>query len=145
MVEARGVEPLSENPTKRASPSAVRVLGFPSADSREQDSAYGSFINAGPLQSFIEPVPCLYDAGGLRRRRLRVDGHRIKRRRRNCRYSQLLFFPILGQIGAAARFSSPLSPVETKYAPTMRDCYFWRMLRSISRFASRLAISSRLS
>ena len=76
-MEARGVEPLSENPTKRASPSAVRVLGFPSTDSREQDSAYGSFINAGPLQSFIGPVPCLYDADGLRRRRLRVDDRRL--------------------------------------------------------------------
>ena len=76
-MEARGVEPLSENPTPRASPSAVCVLGFPSWDFRRQNSHYGSFINAGSAQSFAEPVPCLYDAGGLRRRRLRVDVRRL--------------------------------------------------------------------
>ena len=105
LMEARGVEPLSENPTPRASPSAVCVLGFPSWDFRRQNSHYGSFINAGLAQSFAKPVPCLYDAGGLRRRRLRADGSRIKQLQRNLRYSQLFFFPLLRQFGAAARFS----------------------------------------
>ena len=73
VVEPRGVEPLSEGQTTRASPSAVCVLTFPPEDSRRQDSPFSSFIKSHRLQSLRRLVPCLYDADGLRRRRLRVD------------------------------------------------------------------------
>ena len=73
MVEPRGVEPLSEGQTTRASPSAVCVLTFPPVDSRRQDSPFSSFIKSHRPQSLRRLVPCLYDADGLRRRRLRVD------------------------------------------------------------------------
>ena len=42
MVEARGVEPLSENHLPRLSPSAAFCLGFPSPDAKRQASGYGS-------------------------------------------------------------------------------------------------------
>ena len=45
LVEARGVEPLSEDQTAQTSPSAVRVLTFPPPDSHERDSDFSSFIN----------------------------------------------------------------------------------------------------
>lgn len=75
-MEARGVEPLSENPKPRASPSAVCDLEFPAQGSHRRDRCLGSFISAGAAQSFAASVPCLYDAGGLRRRRLSVDVRR---------------------------------------------------------------------
>ena len=73
MVDPRGVEPLSEDQTTRASPSAVCVLTFPPEDSRRQDSPFSSFIKSHRLQSLRRLVPCLYDAGDPRRRRLRAD------------------------------------------------------------------------
>ena len=73
MVEPRGVEPLSEDQTTRASPSAVCVLTFPPEDARRQAASFSSFIKSHRLQSLERLVPCLYDADGLRRRRLRVD------------------------------------------------------------------------
>ena len=77
MVDPRGVEPLSEDQTTRASPSAVCVLTFPPVDSRRQDSPFSSFIKSHRPQSLRRLVPCLYDADGLRRRRLRVDDRRL--------------------------------------------------------------------
>ena len=76
-VEPRGVEPLSEDQKTRASPSAVCVLKFPPPDSRRQDPGIGSFIKSRRPQSLRRLVPCFYDADGLRRRRLRVDGRRL--------------------------------------------------------------------
>ena len=73
MVDPRGVEPLSEDQTTRASPSAVCVLTFPPEDSRRQDSPFSSFIKSHRPQSLSRLVPCLYDAGDPRRRRLRAD------------------------------------------------------------------------
>ena len=73
MVEPRGVEPLSEDQTSRASPSAVCVFTFPPQGSRRQDPRFSSFIKSHRPQSLRRLVPCLYDADGLRRRRLRVD------------------------------------------------------------------------
>ena len=77
VVDPRGVEPLSEDQTTRASPSAVCVLTFPPEDSRRQDSPFSSFIKSHRPQSLRRLVPCLYDADGLRRRRLRVDDRRL--------------------------------------------------------------------
>ena len=79
MVEARGVEPLSEDQTAKASPSAVCVLTFPPPDSRRRDAGFSSFIKSHPSQSLNGLVPCIDDAGYLRRRRLRADGHGLSR------------------------------------------------------------------
>ena len=43
-MEARGIEPLSENPKPQVSPSAVRVLKFPLPHARGQAYGSGSFI-----------------------------------------------------------------------------------------------------
>ena len=77
VVEPRGVEPLSEDQTTRASPSAVCVLTFPLWSSRRQDIHFSSFIKSHRPQSLGRLVPCLYDAGNLRRRRLRADDRRL--------------------------------------------------------------------
>ena len=77
VVEPRGVEPLSEDQTTRASPSAVCVLTFPLWSSRRQDIHFSSFIKSHRPQSLGRLVPCLYDAGDLRRRRLRADDRRL--------------------------------------------------------------------
>lgn len=94
LVEARGVEPLSENPTTRASPSAVGVLTFPLPGSRQQDTGFSSFINSGLSQSFDRFVPRLNGAGYLCRGRLRADVRCIKQRKQIRYYLQLFFFPI---------------------------------------------------
>ena len=52
MVEARGVEPLSESTFTRVSPSAVGSLGFALPDSNQQDPGYASFIDSTYPQSF---------------------------------------------------------------------------------------------
>ena len=83
MVEARGVEPLSEDQTAKASPSAVCVLTFPLPDSRRRDAGFSSFIKSHPSQSLNGLVPCIDDAGDLRRRRLRADGHGLSRDKLN--------------------------------------------------------------
>ncbi len=77
MVEPRGVEPLSEDQKTRASPSAVCILTFPPLNSYRQDSSFSSFIKSHRPQSLRRLVPCIYDADGLRRRRLRVDDRRL--------------------------------------------------------------------
>ena len=42
LVEPRGIEPLSENPSSRLSPSAVYLLEFPRSDADKQASLIGS-------------------------------------------------------------------------------------------------------
>ena len=78
-MEARGVEPLSEKPTTRASPSAVHVLTFPPARSRGQDQVFSSFIKSGLPQSLSRFVPRLNDAGIPRRGRPGADVHGLGR------------------------------------------------------------------
>ena len=72
-MEPRGVEPLSEDQTNEASPSAVRILTFPLPDSHGQDAGFSSFIKSHAPQSLGALVPCYSDAACLRRRRLRGD------------------------------------------------------------------------
>ncbi len=62
LVEARGVEPLSENPRTQASPSAVLVLAFPLPGARGQAQGFSSFIKSGLRQSLRKFVPRLNDA-----------------------------------------------------------------------------------
>ena len=42
LVESRGIEPLSENPSSQLSPSAVYLLRFPPANADKQAFAIGS-------------------------------------------------------------------------------------------------------
>jgi len=44
LVEARGVEPLSEDIPTKASPGAASVLTFPPPGSLWQDTGFGSFM-----------------------------------------------------------------------------------------------------
>ena len=63
VVEARGVEPLSESPKNRFSPGAERVFKpFPSIHPRAQGHICGSFMIPSPAQSFAEAVPLFDDA-----------------------------------------------------------------------------------
>ena len=152
-MEARGVEPLSENPRPKASPSAVCVLNFPSEGSRRRDRALGSFISADAAQSFAASVPCLYDAGGLRRRRLRVDGSRLGGYSVTVIVRSYCFSRFYSSSGLLLASFVPAIPVETKYAPVSGPAKTVvysplddrRRERVISRSASFLAMSSRLS
>ena len=72
LVEPRGIEPLSEDQPRRVSPSAFCVLTFPLPGSHRRDSGFSSFIKSRCPQSLRQLVPCFYDAGDLRRRRLRA-------------------------------------------------------------------------
>jgi len=60
LVEARGVEPLSENLLTGLSPSAADVLGFPRRRPRPQGQRFGSFIESHPAQSLTGLVPRLF-------------------------------------------------------------------------------------
>ncbi len=63
LVEARGVEPLSESPSFGFSPGAGRVFKpFPSTHTRAQVRACGSFIIPSSVQSLAEAVPLVNDA-----------------------------------------------------------------------------------
>ncbi len=62
LVEPRGIEPLSENHLSRLSPSAARLLRFPSPDAGGQASGYGSrFVMTGGATSARSRSP-LHDA-----------------------------------------------------------------------------------
>ena len=121
MVEARGVEPLSENPRIRCSPSAVCALTFPPPRSRRQDRGMSSFIKSHPGQSLAGLVPRFYDAGDLRRGRLKAGAHGIRPRERNYSYCQLMFnFPLIGSSGLPLADRTLQIPVEAIFAPMSR-------------------------
>ena len=150
VVEPRGVEPLSEDQTNRASPSAVCVLTFPPPISRRQDTGFSSFIKSGRPQSLSRLVPCYYDVDGLRGRTLRVDDRRLSGESYVIVVVSYCFSPLLGGSGSAARFSAPPHPRRNQIRPrkwgrALTDYPLARIMRSMSRLASRLAMSSRLS
>ena len=174
MVEPRGVEPLSEDQKTRASPSAVCVLTFPPPNSHRQDSGFSSFIKSGCPQSLRQLVPCYYDVDGLRGRTLRVDDRRLSGESYVVVVVSSFKFPFSGGSGPPLASLSLRIPVETKYGPMGGSmalaCLYYstflkkynpsggvcarkggrryareRMDRSMSRWASRLAMSSRLS
>ena len=121
VVEARGVEPLSENPRIRCSPSAVCALTFPPPRSRRQDRGLSSFIKSHPGQSLAGLVPRFYDAGDLRRGRLKAGAHGIRPRARNYSNCQLMFkFPLSGGTGPPLADRTLQIPVEAIFAPMMR-------------------------
>jgi len=151
VVEPRGVKPLSEDQMNRASPSAVCVLTFPPPGSHRRDPGFSSFIKSRRPQSLRRLVPCYYDVDGLRRRRLRVDDRRLSGESYVIVVVSYCLFPLLGGSGPPLA-SLPLRiPVETKIRPRidgmkpMSSYPFARIIRSISRLASRFAMSSRLS
>lgn len=120
MVEARGVEPLSENPLTGPSPSAANVLGFPRYSPHSQGQYVGSFIRSRPAQSLTELVPRLFltPRSALSGRR-RWDAHGFRPRGR-IRYCLRLFF-CLSFIAVSDSCGSLIQPpkilVETRYAP----------------------------
>ncbi len=59
MVEARGVEPLSEIPKTWASPSAAVLLRFPSSSAEWQALDYGSFINPVRGKAYADWFPAV--------------------------------------------------------------------------------------
>ena len=152
VVEPRGVEPLSEDQKTRASPSAVCVLTFPPPGSRRQDPGFSSFIRSGRPQSFERLVPCYYDVDGLRGRTLRVDDRRLSGESYVFVVVSYCLFPLSGGSGPPLASLSLRIPVETKYGPAWNGILtnsllypLSRMDRSMSRWASRRAMSSRLS
>ena len=116
-MEARGVEPLSENPRTQASPSAVCVLTFPPPTSRRQDDGFSSFIKSGRPQSLRQLVPCYYDVDGLRGRTLRVDDRRLSGESYVIVVVSYCLFPLSGGSGPPLASLSLRIPVETKYGP----------------------------
>ena len=81
LVEARGVEPLSENLLARLSTSVAYVLKFPLRGSHGQDPRFGSFIKSHMPQSLSMLVPHLNDARIRRRGQLRADASLLTQRR----------------------------------------------------------------
>ena len=151
VVEPRGVEPLSEDQKNRASPSAVCVLTFPPPASHRRDMGISSFIKSGRPQSLRQLVPCYYDVDDLRGRTLKVDDRRLSGENHVIGIVSYCFFPLSGGTGPPLA-SLPLRiPVETKYGPewsgkdTDQSHPLARIVRSMSRLASRFAMSSRLS
>ena len=117
VVEPRGVEPLSEDQTNKASPSAVCVLTFPPPISRRQDISFSSFIKSRRPQSLRRLVPCYYDVDGLRRRRLRVDDRLLSGESYVIVVVSYCFFPLSGGSGPPLASLPFRIPVETKYGP----------------------------
>ena len=117
VVEPRGVEPLSEDQTNRASPSAVCVLTFPPFNPHRRGLNFSSFIKSGRPQSLRRLVPCYYDVAGLRGRTLRGDDRRLSGESYVIVVVSYFLFPFLG--GSGPPLASPpfRIPVETKYGP----------------------------
>lgn len=69
MVEARGIEPLSEDRITGFSPSAGRILDFPCPSACERAMGLGSFILPASPQSLGGPVPHINDAACQSRER----------------------------------------------------------------------------
>ena len=69
LVEARGIEPLSEDRITTLSPSAVHILNFPLRNAYARAFQFGSFIVPAPPQSLGGPVPHINDAACQSRER----------------------------------------------------------------------------
>ena len=69
VVEARGIEPLSEDRITGFSPSAGRILDFPCPSACERAMGLGSFILPDSPQSLGGPVPHINDAACQSRER----------------------------------------------------------------------------
>ena len=64
-MELRGIEPLSEALSLKASPTTVNVLTFPQSYAHRQAYNLSSFINLSKPQSFGNEVPRKVDAEHL--------------------------------------------------------------------------------
>ena len=118
-VEPRGVEPLSEDQTNEASPSAVCVLTFPPSGSHRRDPDISSFIKSHRPQSLRRLVPCYYDVDGLRGRTLRVDDRLLSGESYVVVVVSSFKFPFLGGSGPPLASLSLRIPVETKSGPAV--------------------------
>ena len=77
MVEARGVEPLSESLSEGLSTSVASALTFPPLHAQRQAYSFSSFMKSDTAQSFAMLVPHITDARIRRRGHLRADGSRL--------------------------------------------------------------------
>ena len=116
LVEARGIEPLSENSGLQVSPSAGRVLKFPLTNAPCRAFAVGSFMIPASSQSFDAPVPHINDAEGLSRERLRST--RCIKQRKQIRYCQFDLIPRFYAVRVrGSLLICPTIPVETSTPP----------------------------
>ena len=86
MVEARGVEPLSENLSARLSPSAADHFRFPRPIPYRQGMGFGSFIKSHLPQSLGRLVPHIDDARDPGRGQPGTDGHCLSSDRYEIRF-----------------------------------------------------------
>ena len=116
LVEARGIEPLSENPSDGLSPSAAVVLHFPQGTARRRAEPLGSFMLQAPPQSFGGLVPHGDDARdrivGPPVRTAAVTQREPVRCWRLCLSSRLL-----RSSGLRLAYPSSVIPVETSTPP----------------------------
>ena len=94
MVEARGIEPLSENLSEGLSTSVAYALTFPLMRAHKQAGNRSSFIISHAAQSFATLVPHITDARFRKRGHLRADGCRLMQQLSLCYLCQLILtFP----------------------------------------------------
>jgi hypothetical protein len=70
-MELRGIEPLSESLSTKASPITADYLNFPSENAGRQALSVGSFMILSQPQSFGRKVPRFHNAGLPRERETR--------------------------------------------------------------------------
>jgi len=157
MVEARGVEPLSEKMLCTVSPSAAGVLNF--ASEASPGKVFVSYLDnlSYCLRELTVERPGLSDARTGLPGKVRIGRLLIKQRKRSYCWRLIDAAACLTRPATtSARFGAPHSPRRNQYAPIFNyqtldldpspfAYSFPRNARSISRLASRDAISSRLS
>ena len=120
VVEARGIEPLSEDRITGFSPSAGRILDFPCPSACERAMGLGSFILPASPQSLGGLVPHINDAEHPGRGKSGVDGQHYAAA--SSKLDSLLFaviaFPVFDAVqGRGSLLKFPTIPVETSTPP----------------------------
>jgi len=117
LVEARGVEPLSEDPPGKASPSAAAAL-------HSLSQASGGGLKAlvtcysHPFTGFDGLVPCSFDTGHPGRRCPGADGYGFTPRLIRKNYCQFVFVQLVDAVAGPRLASRPSGiPVETSTPP----------------------------
>lgn len=134
LVEARGIEPLSENHLPRLSPSAADLLGFPSPDAERQASGYGSRLvhdgDSGTSPFTFTASSRLYPGRGIPGR----DGSLIRPRAQQC--CCRLFLKVADFKAGPHRYSltKAHNPRRNLYAPISRDLHYKRVFTGCQTF-----------
>ena len=118
MVEARGIEPLSEDSATQVSPSTGSVLNFPWSNAHSQAYDLGSFMIPTTPQSLSGSVPHINDAGDSSRERLSPT--RCIKQRKQIRYCQLILsFRLLRDQKTRLASRASDDPRRNQYAPVL--------------------------